>query len=176
VATSVVPKRRDKDGESENPQLQRPLAPPQAIAPVMGQIVHLFIDKTTEGSRDGPWSGVTASKVRDNYVLMIPNISAESVDMLEALGPSITDFHERCDGSNEAIGLLFSEMAKHPFPPQVTDSILGLTEPRADLRPQRATARKLRGAGSAKGMTSNQPKAQVAHDAFLWERAKFHYK
>ena len=32
------------------------------------------------------------------------------------------------------------------------------------------------GAGSAKGMTSNQPKALVAHDEFLWERAKFHYK
>ena len=32
------------------------------------------------------------------------------------------------------------------------------------------------GAGSGKGMTSNQPKALVAHDEFLWERAKFHYK
>ena len=144
AATSVVPERSDKDGESENPQLQRPLASPQVVAPVMGQTVHLFIDKTTEGSRDGPWSGVAAPKVRDDYVSMIPNISAESANMLEALGPSITDFHERCDGSSEAIGLLFSEMAKHPLPPQVTDSILGLTEPRADLRPQRATARQLR--------------------------------
>jgi len=32
------------------------------------------------------------------------------------------------------------------------------------------------GSGSAKGMTSNQPEAHVAHDAFLLERAKFHYK
>ena len=32
------------------------------------------------------------------------------------------------------------------------------------------------GAGSAKGMISNQPKALVAHDEFLWERARFHYK
>ena len=76
VATSVVPKRCDKEGESENPQLQRPLAPPQAVAPVTGQTVHLFIDRATEGSRDGPWSGVAASKVRDDYVSMTPNISA----------------------------------------------------------------------------------------------------
>lgn len=32
------------------------------------------------------------------------------------------------------------------------------------------------GSGSAKGKTSNQPAAQVAHDTFLLERAKFHFK
>ena len=32
------------------------------------------------------------------------------------------------------------------------------------------------GIGSSPGITSNQPKALLAHDEFLWERARFHYK
>jgi len=32
------------------------------------------------------------------------------------------------------------------------------------------------GIGSGPGITSNQPKALLAHDEFLWERARFHYK
>ena len=66
----------------------------------------------------------------------IQGISLEAEAILETLGPSITDFHTRCDGSIEAIGLLFSEMAKHPMPPQVTDSLLSLDELPMDLRPQ----------------------------------------
>ena len=83
-------------------------------------------------------------KVSDEYVSQIPDISSEMESILEILGPSIADFHSRCKGSSAAIGLLFSEMAKHPLPPQVIDSLLGLDESTSELRPQRASARQFR--------------------------------
>ena len=57
----------------------------------------------------------------------------------------------------------------------LTPSILAVLDTRLYCA-VRAGVNNTFGSGSAKGMTSNQPKAQVAHDVFLWERAKFHYK
>mmetsp|Transcript_38302 Transcript_38302/g.27777 ORF Transcript_38302/g.27777 Transcript_38302/m.27777 type:complete len:202 (-) Transcript_38302:41-646(-) len=44
------------------------------------------------------------------------------------LMPDIVKFHQLSMGGIEAIGLLFSEMAKQPLPPQVICQILGLNE------------------------------------------------
>lgn len=40
----------------------------------------------------------------------------------------ITQFHALSKGNIESIGLLFSEMAQQPLPPQVICKILGMDE------------------------------------------------
>eukprot|EP00286_Rhodomonas_abbreviata_P028657 CAMPEP_0181304712 /NCGR_PEP_ID=MMETSP1101-20121128/9307_1 /TAXON_ID=46948 /ORGANISM="Rhodomonas abbreviata, Strain Caron Lab Isolate" /LENGTH=193 /DNA_ID=CAMNT_0023410509 /DNA_START=80 /DNA_END=658 /DNA_ORIENTATION=+ len=46
----------------------------------------------------------------------------------QELKPDIVKFHQLSKGGIENIGLLFSEMAKQPLPPQVICQILGLNE------------------------------------------------
>ena len=47
---------------------------------------------------------------------------------MDALKPDIRHFHELSEGNIESIGLLFSEMARQPLPPQVICKILGMNE------------------------------------------------
>ena len=42
--------------------------------------------------------------------------------------PDIRQFHDLSEGNIESIGLLFSEMARQPLPPQVICKILGMNE------------------------------------------------
>ena len=48
--------------------------------------------------------------------------------IVDALKPDIRQFHELSEGNIESIGLLFSEMARQPLPPQVICKILGMNE------------------------------------------------
>ena len=118
----------------------RPPASLDAPGPTERQVVHLLIDKTATRRKDAPWTGVAATKVTEDYVSKLPDISSETETIFNAPGPSMTDFHERCEGSSEVIGLLFSEMAKHPLPPQVSDRLLGLDGPLVSPWPQKVSA------------------------------------
>ena len=83
---------------------------------------------------------MTVPKMSEDYVSRLPDISSEAETIFNALGPSRTDFHERCEGSREAIGLLISEMAKHTLPLQVSDRLLGFHGPLMGPCPQKASA------------------------------------
>ena len=48
--------------------------------------------------------------------------------IVDAMKAEITQFHALSKGNIESIGLLFSEMAQQPLPPQVICKILGMDE------------------------------------------------
>mmetsp|Transcript_30372 Transcript_30372/g.47580 ORF Transcript_30372/g.47580 Transcript_30372/m.47580 type:complete len:201 (+) Transcript_30372:110-712(+) len=55
-------------------------------------------------------------------------LSPEAEKIRAELKDEITKFHEQSGGQIEAIGLLFSEMARQPIPPQVICQLLGMDE------------------------------------------------
>jgi len=120
-------------------QPQRPPAPRPWEGCTANRVIHLFVAKEVVDEMVSD----PEEKVED-CVSRIPNTSAEMDSILDELGPCITDFHSRCRGDSAAIGLLFSEMAKHPIPPQITDNLLGLDKQTLGTEPRQASARQFR--------------------------------